>query len=402
MRWTVVGLAAGLWAVPGTGYRQEEFSNRLISADYTYGYGIGLADLDGDGDLDIVSSDCTTYGSRKHNDIYWYENDGKGHFTRHFLARDDWYGRYERFRLTDMNGDGHPDVVIVDNYFGNLTWFENSGHPRDGKLWKRHVITLGGLLGAYDVDVADFDGDGRPDVVASSWRMGNQFAWYENPGAGSEAEWKVHVIDQNQAETRTVVAADFNRDGRPDVLGTVTVAGIILWYENPADPKRQPWKRHVIDLVARPTHGHPVDLDNDGDLDVVMAYGGLGVGDASQHEIVWYENAGKPGDGTHWVKHVIAQNFDQAFEALAADLDGDGRKEVIASAWGSHGKVAWFQHSGDPAGTWTMHSLIANWPNAVQIVTGDLDGDGRPDVVGVAEKGSLELRWWRNEMKKRR
>ena len=46
------------------------FSNRLISSDYTYGYGVGVADLDGDGDLDIVSSDCTTVGSRRHNDIY--------------------------------------------------------------------------------------------------------------------------------------------------------------------------------------------------------------------------------------------------------------------------------------------------------------------------------------------
>jgi|SRR5581483_2548372 len=396
MRWGLAGLLLGVSAAAFTGI---QFSNRLISADYTYGYGIGLADLDNDGDLDIVSSDCTTIGSRKHNDIYWYENDGKGNFARRFVARDDWYGRYERFRLADMNGDGHLDVVIVDNFFGNVTWFENSGNPRDGKLWKRHAITLGGLLGAYDVDVADFNADGRPDVVASSWRMGNQFVWYENPGAGAQNEWTAHVIDSNQAETRTVAAADFNRDGRPDVLGTVTGAGIILWYENPADPARQPWKRHVIDLIAHPVHGHPVDLDRDGDIDVVMAYGGFGAGSGGQHEIVWYENAGKPGDGTRWVKHVIAENFEQAFEAIAADLNGDGSPEVIASAWGNQGRVAWFEHGGNPGGPWAMHPLISNWANAVQIVAGDLDRDGKTDIVGVAEKGSLELRWWRNEGK---
>ena len=56
-----------------------------------------------------------------------------------------------------------------------MVWFENNGHPRDGNLWKRHAITSGGLLGAYDVAIADFDGDGLPDVVASSWRLGNSF-----------------------------------------------------------------------------------------------------------------------------------------------------------------------------------------------------------------------------------
>ncbi|MFN0171753.1 MAG: FG-GAP repeat domain-containing protein [Bryobacteraceae bacterium] len=392
----LVFFGAAAWVVHSAASGNIRFSNRLISGDYTYPYGIGLVDLDKDGDLDVVSTDCTTVGSRKHNDIYWFENDGKGNFVRHFLAKDDWYGRYERFRAADLNGDGNPDIVIVDNFHGHLVWFENSGRPRDGQLWKRHVITQGGLLGAYDVDVADFDGDGRPDVTASSWRMGNQFTWYENPGAGSGAEWTSHVIDSNQAETRTVAAADFNRDGRPDVLGSVTTAGIVLWYENPGNPRQRPWRRHVIDLTAHPMHGHPADLDGDGDVDVLMAFGGAAQGGAGYHEIVWYENAGKPGDGSRWVKHVIGEQFRFGFEAVAADLDGDGRLEVVASS-GRGGQLAWFRHGGDPVGPWTMHSLMTNWAAAVQVVAGDVDRDGRTDIVAVAEKSSLELRWWRNE-----
>ena len=372
------------------------FSNRLISGDYTYPYGISLVDLDEDGDLDIISSDCTTVGSRKHNDLYWYENDGKGNFTRHFLAKDDWYGRYERMKAADMNGDRHPDLVVVDNFHGHVVWFQNSGHPRDGQLWKRRLITDGGLLGAYDVDVADFNGDGRPDVAASSWRMGNQFVWYENPGTASEAKWPSHVIDANQAETRTVAAADFNRDGRPDVLGSVTTVGIVLWYENPGTAKPGRWKRHVIDLTAHPMHGHPVDLDKDGDLDVLMAFGGAAQGGAGYHEIVWYENVGKPGNGARWIKHLIGEKFQFGFEAVAADLDGDGRLEVIASSAKS-GEVAWFQNNGDPAGPWTKYPLINGWATAVQVLSGDLDRDGKLDIVAVAEKTSLELRWWRNE-----
>jgi hypothetical protein len=367
-----------------------QFSERLISNDYTYGYGIAAADLDGDGDLDLTSSDCTTMGSRKHNDIYWFENDGKGNFTRHYLARDDWFGRYERHQIADINHDGWLDLVSVDNFFGNVIWFENSKHAKDGQLWKRHVITEGGLLGAYDVAVADLDADGDADVAASSWRMGNQFTWFENPGTTKSRNWEVHVIDDNQAETRTVCIADFNRDGRPDVLGTVNAAGIVLWYENSGQPATRTWKRHVVDLAGLPMHGHPVDLDGDGDLDVIMAF--------YSHEVVWYENEGKPGNGVRWEKHTIAPEFAHGFEVVDADLDGDGDRDVVATAADKEGQIDWFENTGNPRGSWVKHTLKAPWSNAFQVITADLDRDGKLDIAAV---GKQEFYWWRNEGRQR-
>ena len=85
---------------------------------------------------------------------------------------------------------------------------------------------------------------------------------------------------------------------------------------------------------------------------------GSGLGTASHsredNQGVSYENNGKPADG-EWKKHVIQPMFDDAFEAIAGDLDGDGDIDVVASSWRNPGRVAWFENNGDPRGKRIHH-----------------------------------------------
>ena len=383
------------------------FSEHLISDDYVYAWGIGAADLDSDGDMDLTSADF-----QPHNDLYWYENDGAGNFTRRYIQQDD-PRRIERHAIGDIDRDGRPDVAVVKNFYGHLLWFSNSGPPSDGKLWERHVITTK-LPGAYDVVLADVDRDGDLDAAGSSWKLGNQFAWFENHGTPDGGEWKKHMIEANIAETRTIRAADLDRDGDVDLLGTASREGQVIWYENSGRPATNGWIKHIIDRKSpRPTHGELADVDRDGDMDAVMALGkklgGLlddAVGDArgesaptdetETNQIVWYENDGRPAAGP-WTKHVIMSGFDDAFGAVAADLDQDGDVDVVATSWRTPGRVAWFENHGDPKGLWTMHTLKTDWRSANQVLVADLNGDGRPDIAAAAERGSNEFRWWRNE-----
>jgi hypothetical protein len=209
----------------------------------------------------------------------------------------------------------------------------------------------------------------------------------------------MHVIEENVPETRTIRVGDFNGDGKPDLLGTARVANLVVWYENPGDPRKAAWKKHVIDdKTPQPVHGMPADLDGDGDLDVVMAFGLLATGADTQ--IAWFENVGKGGKGTEWKKHVLLDNVPDAFEAIAVDLDGDGDLDVACTAWGGSGRVFWLENPGGAKGKWAVHELKKDWPRANQIIAADLNGDGRPDLVAGAERGANEVRWWRNEGKK--
>ena len=413
---SLVLLGAGFEPSPLTAQPEQEsgtgieFSEHLIMDDYTYPHGIAAQDLDGDGDLDLTSADAGG-----HDKLYWFENDGSGSFKRHLIQEKD-PERLERHRIGDIDGDGDPDVAIVKNKYGDLLWFENSGTPADGRVWQRHIITRGGLPGAYDVELVDLDEDGDLDAAGSAWRLGNQFAWFENDGTPAQGEWAKHLIEVDVGETRTIRAADFDGDGDPDLLGTSRTANQVMWYENPGAPASSPWIKHVIEATQAPIHGEPADMDGDGDLDVVMAlgaWGALHLGDqvkstredrpqfthSYNHHVVWYEN-----DGVHlngWSRHLIADDLNEAYEVVAGDLDGDGDMDVAATGFSRPGQVVWYENGGDPRARWTAHQVKNNWKNANQLLLADLDGDGDLDIAANAERGSLEFRWWQNQGRSR-
>src|SRR5512139_2838714 len=81
--------------IGGENKKPARFTERLIADKYGYAFGVAAADLDGDGDLDLTSCDTTN------NALYWFENDGKGTFRRHYIQKDE-TGWFERHAIGDI------------------------------------------------------------------------------------------------------------------------------------------------------------------------------------------------------------------------------------------------------------------------------------------------------------
>jgi len=128
------------------------------------------------------------------------------------------------------------------------------------------------------------------------------------------------------------------------------------------------FKRRVI--LERPGEGTKLeDIDADGDLDIV--FGGS-----------WLEN---PGGfrGAPWASHPIAPNWHPDTRVFVADMNGDGRRDIVLSVSEGKGPLSWFECPKNPrADAWVEHPVEKEMlEGAHSLLAADVDLDGAPDII---------------------
>lgn len=285
----------------------------------------------------------------------------------------------------DLTGTGRDDVIVgAKEGDWTLYWYENHG---DGE-WERHGMSTQWGLEAGGV-VADVDGDGDRDVIAGQKWDAHEAYWFENPGDPRE-RWEAHLIMDEYQKYHDQGFGDVDDDGEPEVVLLSQKAGVLVYYDVPADPRTSPWPedhKHVVSEDVWDVEGiQIVDIDGDGDTEIVAGRNVFS----------------RVSDGTGSEKWDVTARLapeweDERVRVQIADLDGDGEYEAVLSEcelpfFGDRRDI---DHDGRVAvcsgPDWTADVLMDGLycPHSLQIA--DFDGDGRLDIfVGESFLGENE------------
>lgn len=360
--------------------------------------GVAAADFNNDGLSDVAAGD------------YWYAApDWKRYPIRQPLDRagkpapgyDGSKGYSNTFAswAYDVNQDGWQDVINVGYPGAPCYWYENPKNPTG--QWKQYEIWHSACN--ETPLFTDVTGDGRPELILGS-QPERQMGFLSVPAPDKCREkWRFHAISEagepNQNGTfmyyHGLGVGDLNQDGRLDVL---IPHG---WWEAPEQRDAGIWDFHPWSL-SKENKGNPLpasnlhvlDLDLDGDQDVVMS-------SAHAYGIWWFENPGR-GSTAPFAYHLIDESFSQTHALGLVDLRGDGVPYLVT------GK-RYFAHMGPDPGefdpvvmncfeirrspgqppTFVKHEITAGQDTGVgtQFQIADFDKDGLPDLVLSNKKG---------------
>ncbi|HHH75841.1 MAG TPA: VCBS repeat-containing protein, partial [Phycisphaerae bacterium] len=347
------GLTKLFW-LASDGAKKPSFTKHVINNKLDgYVESLSVIDINKDGKEDILVCDMSN------NRILLYANNGdeKGpSFTEHVLSSmplvKSKYISYFKAVVADVDGDGDLDVLSCSSP-GGMVWHENDGAKTPS--FKDHLLSS---EGTSMISVADIDGDGDLDIVSRQ----DKLVWYENDGKDKPSFKKSATIFSGRAllsSVRYVTTVDMDGDGDLDVLATMSMSkkmenggqrykgGQIAWFENIAGDGSA-WVKCNIAYDEGARHNvYAMDVDGDGDLDVLSLTDKLSFFPDPSDKISWHDNIS--GDGTGWVNNTVMTRKDNSSlsSIFSVDIDGDGHKDLI---YGESSEIIWFRNNKALAG----------------------------------------------------
>ncbi len=290
--------------------------------------------------------------------------------------------------LVDIDGDGKPDMLTTNSSNGTISIYRNisaSGSITTGSFAPK--VDFGTLGYAGSIAFADMDGDGKPDMFVNN-------GFYRNtstPGSITSASFAPLVTLPIGG---TPVLADVDGDGKTDLICINSTAAAIAIYRNISTPGSGITAASFAPEVDFKTPSLSfftfADLDNDGKPEMIMPVygGGLAV----------YHNQSTPGviSINSFASPVTYPAPDELSSIKVADIDGDGKPDLIASHYITSSGISILRNTSTTgvidASSFAPNVEFATTVNPFTVGIADMDGDGKPDLITVTSQATTFYR----------
>ena len=382
-----------------------------------------FVDIDGDGDFDLYTDDGG-YG------VMMYENVGSAqspNFTLSEASVLDIVGTKvysERSSVPafgDIDGDGDLDFFSVNASNGTINFYENVGTPfapafkfitdkfQDIQIISGGVTPPGPngsrpMHGVAAMMLADIDGNKTLDLIygdlfaLSIWLFRND-GTPQSPKLVKAADHFPPGAPVTTSGFNMPTLVDIDGDGLPDlfvgVLSSFAGTRNFMFYKNvgtATSPSFSPVTEDYLPMFDVGTNSHPafVDLDSDGDLDLVV--GNL------EGNITYAKNTGSKTSPAFTLIDTLFAGVtgDYSYAPSFADIDGDGAQDMIVGMYSGH--ILYYKNTGNAASPQFQFSSsqldTMRFGAFCSPVLADMDGDGLVDLV--VGKGTGKLSYFRN------
>ena len=279
--------------------------------------------------------------------------------------------------LADIDGDGDTDIVASSRLLNQIAWYENI--DGEGSFGRQRLIDSHLSIGPTIVRARDIDNDGDLDVVFGSF-LTNRLSWYENvDGNGGFA--KERLISNISRTTKSVSISDLDGDGDVDIITSSNLDANIIWYEN-EDARGAFGEPRLLTTDGRPAESIlTTDVDSDGDNDIVASA-------LFDSLILWYENTNGLAEFSE--ARVLTSTAEVSSTLTSADIDGDGDQDILSAAT----KINSYENLGQ--GIFGNAKLVSSEaPGAISLAFSDADADGDLDLFTASAPNS-RLAWYEN------